>query len=258
MASRGDIDFGLLIEFLAGTSLVIASACVFNNVIDRKIDARMARTRNRATANGSISVPIASAYATVLGIAGFAILLFFTPLFSVWIGFAAYIVYILLYGWAKRHTVHGTVIGSIAGSLPPVAAYFAVAGGLDTGAWLVFLIYTAWQMPHFYAIAMYRYDDYKAAGLPVLPVVKGFQQTKIQIVAYIAAFIVATSLLTVFGYTGYIYLFVMLIGGLWWLNLAIKGFKTDDDVKWAKSVFGSSLLIISLLAVMMSVGSILP
>lgn len=251
-------DGWLLVATVIGTSLVIGSGCVFNNYLDRSIDKKMARTKKRALPTGKISVRNALVFGAFLGLAGFATLALFVNWLVVLIGVIGYIDYIILYGYAKRKSVHGTLVGSISGSMPPVAGYCAVTGTFDTGALLLFLLLTAWQMPHFYSIAMYRHKDYKAAGIPVLPVVKGMQHTKVQILAYIVIFTAATLLLTPFGYTGWFYFVVMAALGLAWLRLALKGFKAADDVSWARKMFGFSLIVTLTVAVMLPLGALLP
>lgn len=251
-------DGWLLVATVFGTSLVIGSGCVFNNYLDRHIDQKMKRTKKRALAKGTIPVSHALVFGAILGFAGFAILALFVNWLVVVIGAIGYIDYIILYGYAKRKSVHGTLVGSISGAMPPVAGYCAVTGSFDAGALLLFLLLTAWQMPHFYAIAMYRHKDYEKAGIPVLPVKRGMHHTKIQILAYVVVFTVATLLLTPFGYTGYVYFAVMALLGLAWLRLAVKGFKAADDVAWARKMFGFSLIVTLTVAVMLPLGALLP
>jgi protoheme IX farnesyltransferase len=258
LAADGHIDFGLLAAALGGQAFVIAAACVFNNVIDRGIDSRMARTKKRALVKKTVSVPSALIYGTVLGVIGFSLLILFTNWLTVGIILAAFIIYVGVYAVAKRRSVQGTVVGSLAGSAPPVAGYCAVTDHFDGGALLLFLILTFWQMPHFYAIATYRLKDYRSAGLPVLTVKKGIKAAKRQIVAYIIAFIAAAVLLNVYGYTGYTYLIVMLALGLAWLRLGFMGFRTDNDAKWGKQVFLFSLLITVTFSILLSVNAWLP
>lgn len=258
LASKGHVNFWLLLATVGGTALVIASACVFNNYIDRDIDAKMARTKKRALVSGLVPGRNAIIYAVLLGLTGFLVLAAWTNPLVVLIGVIALFDYVVLYGISKRRSVHGTLVGSIAGAAPVVAGYCAVTDRFDTGALLLFLILAFWQMPHFYAIAIYRFKDYKAAGLPVLPVKRDARTAKIQILLYIIAFVTATSSLTVFGYTGYVYLVVMAIIGLKWLWLGVKGFGTDDDKRWARKMFFFSLVVIVALSVMLSVGPLLP
>ena len=115
------------------------------------------------------------------------------------------------------------------------------------------VIFSIWQMPHSFAIAIYRYNDYAAASIPVLPVKEGIQTAKKHIVAWIIVYTLATISLTIAGYTGYVYLIAAAIMGIYWLYLAIKGFKAPDDQVWAKKLFLVSVIIITILSVLMAV-----
>lgn len=256
-ASKWHIAVRPLAGLLAGVALVIASACVFNNYIDRDIDKHMARTKKRALASGLVPAQSALAYAALLGAAGFGALLLTNPLTMV-IGAIGFVDYVALYGIGKRRSVHGTVIGSLSGATPLVAGYTAVTGRFDLAALLLFLIMVCWQMPHFYAIAMYRRDDYAAAKLPVLPVAKSMRQAKIQIVVYVALFTAAAALLTVFGYAGYVFLIGMSAAGLYWLWRGVQGFGAAADARWARKMFGLSLMVMLALSAFLAAGSVLP
>jgi protoheme IX farnesyltransferase len=258
LAARGHIDFVLLLATLVGVALVIASGCVLNNYIDRGIDSKMSRTKDRALVKGTIPAFNAITYAVLMGIAGFAVLWLFTNLLTVCVGLVGLVDYVVLYGISKRYSVYGTIVGSISGATPIVAGYTAVTNVFDTGAVLIFLIMVFWQMPHFYAIAIRRLEDYKSAGLPVLPIVSGLQLTKINIVLYIVAYLAGAAMLTVLGYAGYTYLAVMIGFSLTWLRLAVQGFTAKDDRKWAAKVFGFSLLVLLAFSIMISVSWFLP
>ena len=257
LASRGQFNIWLFLAMLAGSSLVIASGCVFNNYLDRKIDARMARTKKRALACGRVSGRNALIYASILGASGFILLAAFTNWLTVAIGLMGIVFYVIIYGFTKRHSVHGTLVGTISGATPPVAGYCAVTGRLDMGAILLFLILVFWQMPHFYAIAIYRAKDYAAAKLPVLPVVKGIRATKIQMLAYVLGFILVSAMLTVSGYTGYVYLATMMIVGLVWLWRSLQGFGVSNDIVWARKMFGFSLVALLIFCLMISIDNVL-
>jgi protoheme IX farnesyltransferase len=257
-AQVNEFDLFVFLGVTVGTALVIASACVLNNHIDRGIDKKMVRTSKRATATGIISSKSAVTYTTILGMIGFTVLLISTNLLTVLMGVLAYVSYIVLYGITKRTTVHGTLVGAIAGGLPPVAGYTALTNQLDVAALLLFLVLIAWQMPHFYAIAMRRQADYAEAGIPVLPVIKGAYATKVQIVWYVLLFIIVNILFTVAGYTGYIYLVIMTMAGAMWLVKGLRGFTTDTDERWALKMFLFSLFILLLLCLMLAVGGLLP
>ncbi len=258
LASKGHINLWLLLATLAGMSLVIASACVINNYIDRDIDALMARTKKRAFVLGLAKPRSAIIYAGILGLCGVLILAVYTNLLTVCVGLVGFIDYVILYGIFKRRSVHATVVGSISGAMPIVAGYTAVTGRINAGALILFLILVLWQMPHFYAIAIYRLDDYGAANIPVLPIVKGLRVTKLYMLLYIVAFIVATIMLTVSGYTGYVYLAVAVAVGLMWLGVGLKGISADNDKLWARKMFLVSLLVITVLCLAISVDAILP
>ncbi len=275
LASQGDVDASLLVTTVGGLSLIVASACVVNNFIDRDIDSRMSRTKQRALASGVLSGRNALIYAAVLGCIGSMILLVFTNLLTTVIALFGFIAYVVLYGAAKRRTVHGTIIGSISGAVPPVVGYVSVTGQLDVAALLLFLIVVSWQMPHFYAIAIYRIKDYADAGLPVLPVVRGIGATKRHTLYYTVAFTILAPSLTVFGYTGKTYALVAVLLGLLWLYCSLKydwPFNQTENTrdnpsldsldlsasranKWARQMFLCSLIIISLLSVMIVIDS---
>ncbi len=253
-AAHGSINIFLLIEMVFGLSLVIASGCVFNNYIDRIIDSKMARTKKRALVAKTISVKNAFTFGTILGVLGVTVLLMVNTLTAV-TGALGFFFYVVVYSIWKRKSEYGTLVGSISGAIPPVVGYVAVANTIDVGAALLFLVLVAWQMPHFYSIAIYRSNDYKDAGIPVLPIVRGVKNAKIQILLYICAFIIVTSLFTFLGYAGYVYLITISLVSLVWLYIGIKGFNATDEIVWAKKMFGFSLLNLLAFCIMLSLDS---
>jgi protoheme IX farnesyltransferase len=253
LASKGHFNFWLFLATLVGLSCIIASACVFNNYIDRTADEKMIRTRNRALVKGLVSERNALAFATFLGFVGSFVLASCTNLLTLFMALVGYFVYVVLYSFSKYRSTYGTVVGSIAGAMPPVVGYCAVTNHFDIAAFILFMIVALWQMPHFFAIAMYRFNDYKAALIPVLPVKKGMYITKIHMLLYIIAFIIATLLLTLCGYTGYVYFTVVALLGFTWLGLCIKGFTSNNDTLWARKMFLFSLVVIMVLCAMISV-----
>lgn len=261
LASRGHINFWLLIATLLGVSSVIASACVINNYLDQGIDAKMERTRQRALVSKTITNRSALMYAALLGVIGFTILAAYTNRLTVFVGITGMVFYVIFYGLAKRKTMYGTEIGSISGSMPVVAGYTAVTGRFDLTAVLLFLVLTFWQMPHFYAIAMYRAKDYAAAQIPVISLVKGMRQTKIRMLIYTLAFGLAACSFTFYGITGYTYLVIVTLATGMWLWRGLNGFKTDDvsgDVKWARRMFGFSLIVLLAFSLGISFDGFLP
>ncbi len=258
LASPHGIHFARFAATLAGMSLVIASACVLNNYIDRRLDAKMKRTGDRVLVRGNLSLPTVIIYLSLLGVGGFLLLALLVNWLVVVLGLVAYFDYVVLYSWSKRRTSHSTLIGTISGSMSIVAGYCAVTGRLDGAALILFLIMLFWQMPHFYAIAIYRLKDYKAAGLPVWPAQKGIDSTKHWILIYMLAFLASAVLLTGFGYTHYVYLAVVLVIGWYWVWLAVDGFKTDENVKWARRLFVYSLHSMIPLMLAIALGARLP
>jgi protoheme IX farnesyltransferase len=254
LASKGRVDGVALSGTLIGISLVVASGCVFNNCIDRKIDRKMLRTRDRPLAQGLIKLPIAVSYATSLGIAGLALLWAATNLLAVSIVLAGLVIYVGVYSlYLKRHSVYAALIGSLAGATPPLAGYCAVTGRFDLGAVILLAIFSLWQMPHCYAIAVFRLDDYTHAAIPVLPVKRGTAAAKKHMVGYILAFMAATTMLTFGGFTGYSTLAVSTVLGLSWLYMAWSGYKAKGERFWAKKLFIFSILTIFILSIMMSI-----
>jgi heme o synthase len=253
LASKGRIDIAALLLTITGISLVVASGCVFNNFIDRHLDRKMARTCNRVLAQGLMSPKAAVFYASLLGTTGVALLWSATNMLCVTIVLFGFAIYVGVYSlYLKRHSVYGTLIGSLAGAAPPLAGYCAAGNCFDPGALILFSIFTLWQMPHCYAIAIYRLKDYAAAGIPVLPAHQGMPAAKKYIVVYILAFMAAALMLTIGGYTGYMYLAVAAAMSLSWLWMALAGFKKSDKRIWAKKLFIFSILTIAVLSVMMA------
>jgi protoheme IX farnesyltransferase len=253
LASKGNIEYFLFFITLLGLSFVIASAGIFNNYIDREMDAKMERTKNRPLANGTISSKKALVFATILVLIGVAILCIYTNLLTVLVALFGFFVYLVLYAFWKYQSFYGTIIGSIAGGVPPLVGYCAVSNRLDLGAVLIFLILVLWQMPHFFSIAVYRYKDYSAAEIPVLPVEKGMRVTKIHMALYIIAFTVTTLMLTLTGYTGVAYFAIAAVLGLAWLILCLLGFSVKNNTIWAKQMFAFSLVVIMTLCLTMSI-----
>ena len=259
LAAQGTFDVGLFLAVFIGSSLIIASACVLNNVLDQDIDRIMDRTKKRALVAGKIKGLHATIFSIALGVIGLIILQLYTNFLVVLLGIIGFITYVWLYGaLSKRRSIHGTLVGSISGAIPIVAGYCAVTGTLDIGAILVFVILFTWQFPEFYSIAIYRSREYRAANIPVLPVVKGNHRTKIEILFYTVAFVVSSLLLTTFGYTGYIYFAVMTLVGVYWTWLAVRGFSAINDDAWARRMFGFSMISVLVLCVMLAIGPVLP
>lgn len=257
-ASMVQFSIWAFIGAVGGTALVIASACVLNNVLDRDIDKRMKRTSKREIASGTIGARNAIIYCVVLGLAGLALLYFLTNVLTLLLGVLAFVWYVVVYGIAKRTTVYSTVIGGVAGALPPVAGYTALTGTIDMAAITLFLILFFWQLPHFYAIAMFRQKDYAEAKLPIWSVKYGLKNTKVQILISAILYTLVVPLLTIFGYTGIVYLVLSVGLGLAWVAKGVKLYRIEDDIKWARTMFGISLMVLLSMCLLIAVGGYLP
>jgi protoheme IX farnesyltransferase len=167
LASRQGIDWRLFLEGLIGLSMVIGSACVFNNIADRDIDARMERTKKRAIVSGVISPEDANVFGYMLAIIGFLELYFLTSYTAFLTALVGFAVYVFLYTPMKPRTKNALLVGAIAGATPPVVGYTVVTNAYDWWAILLFVLLFAWQIPHFVSIAVYRFEDYAAAGIPL-------------------------------------------------------------------------------------------
>jgi len=244
LASKGEFNLSLFLATLIGISLVMASGCVFNNYIDQDLDEKMKRTRNRPLVRGEMSKDSALLFGTILGILGTACLFLMTGVLPTTMALLGFFVYVVLYSFSKYKTVYFTLIGSVAGAIPPVVGYCAVSHSFDLCALILFTIVVFWQMPHFFAIAIYRLEDYIAGSIPVLPVKKGIFKTKIEMLLYMIAFTAASLLPFICGYVGYAYLITTLILGPTWLALCIKGFTCSNDRLWARKIFITSLIVI--------------
>ena len=254
VATQGSVDFLLLLLTLLGTTLVVASGCVVNNVIDQDIDQKMQRTQNRAMVKKTISVPVALVFALVLGVLGFSILWFGVNAYAFLFAVIGFVVYVGFYSlWTKRTTIHQTIIGSISGASPPVIGYTAVANQFDLATLLIFLGYALCQMPHSWAIAIYRFDDYKNAGIPILPVARSVYRTKVESLIYVILFTVIMNALFVFGYANWLYLLILNALCIYWLYIAILGFKAENDQLWAKRFFLFSVILITVISLSFSI-----
>jgi protoheme IX farnesyltransferase len=257
-ASRWHIEAADFLATIFGLGLVIASACAFNNYLDRDIDKKMERTKGRALVTGAIAPRSALVFASASGLLGVALLILFVNALATLAALIGSLVYIILYGFSKRASDWGVIVGSVSGAVPIVVGYVAVTDRFDGAALILFLILALWQMPHFFAIATYRSPEYAAAGIPVLPLRKGMRATKVQIVLYIVAFLCAIAALTAFGYAGYSYLTVMGLVTLAWFALGVRGFRSDNDEKWARKLFFFSLIVLIVFCAALSIATILP
>ncbi|CAL4043640.1 Protoheme IX farnesyltransferase [Buchnera aphidicola (Anoecia corni)] len=246
LASRGTVIWDLLFFSLTGTLFVIASACVFNNVIDIDLDKKMNRTKNRVLPKKLISVKNACVYGILLAVIGFNIIYFYVNHLCFYLIMFAFFIYIFAYTLlTKRYSVYSTFIGSLAGAIPPIIGYCSVRDKIDLCSLLLYFSLIFWQISHFYSIALHYLEDYRKSGMPILPVYKNIKITKIYIILFIIFYIVVNTILLYFSYVKIQYFITLAIFSFLWLFLAIYGLFIHVNLRlWSKNLFIFSLLTI--------------
>lgn len=241
-------NWSLFILTIIGSTFVMAGALVLNNWYEVDLDREMERTKNRPTVTGAISLNTVLTIGITFSILGF-ILLFFTTIGAAVYAFVGWFTYVILYTmWSKRKYTLNTVIGSVSGAVTPLIGWAAVAPSYHMVPLVLALILFIWQIPHTFAIAIRRFDEYKAAGVAMLPVVRGFEFTKRQIVIYIACLLPLPFLLISLGSAFVLIATILNVG---WLIIGVNGFFTKDDLKWARVNFLYSVNYLAILFVLM-------
>lgn len=240
-------ELDTLFLVILGTAFTVAGACVMNNYIDIDIDHLMGRTKNRASTTGRFS----ERTVFILGLSFISlgsILLAFTTLSAFILGLFGAFAYIVIYTiWLKRRYTINTVVGSISGAVPPLIGWAAVDSNLHIYAIVLFTMLFIWQPPHFYALAMRRVEEYRRAGIPMLPVIYGSEVTKRQIMIWIACLLPLPFYLYSLGAYFIIGVSIITIG---WLAIGIKGYKTQNETKWAMKMFLYSVNYLTILCIM--------
>ncbi len=207
LATRAGVPWTVLLFGNLGIALCAGGAAAVNHVVDRRIDAVMARTHKRPLAEGRVSPVAALAFALFLSVSGLVILLAFTNELTAWLTLASLLGYAVLYtGFLKRATPQNIVIGGLAGAAPPLLGWVAVTGQLSAEPLLLVLIIFAWTPPHFWALAIHRKEEYAKANIPMLPVTHGEHYTKVHIVLYTLVLLAVSLLPYVIHMSGTLYL----------------------------------------------------
>lgn len=251
LATPGMVPWPILIFGNIGIGLTAASGAVVNHLVDRHIDAIMRRTQGRPLPTGKVSLPIAIIFAFILAALGLALLVFFVNILTAILTFLSLVGYALIYTvFLKRATPQNIVIGGLAGAMPPLLGWTAVTGHIDYGGLLLALIIFIWTPPHFWALAIYRVDEYAKVGIPMLPVTHGIAFTKLHVLLYTILLLVISVLPFAVAMSGLIYLAGALILGGVFLYWAIK-LKYSDDPKVAMKTFSYSIVYLMLLFVVL-------
>ncbi|MBB6695535.1 protoheme IX farnesyltransferase [Cohnella xylanilytica] len=244
-----DIPFfdkiGSIVLALIGSTLVIGSAGAFNNVYDRDIDIIMERTKKRPTVTGRVSARSGLVIGSAMAAAGLAALYMASPLAALF-GFLGLFLYVVPYTmWTKRRTVYNTEVGSLSGATPPLIGWAAISSDMThSGIAALFILMLLWQMPHFYAIAIRRLEDYRAANVPMLPVVKGIRRTYQQTNVYLALLFVSSGLF--WSFSPFVAITAAVLS-LAWLVLSLAGYRRMKEAGWSKWMFIFSLNHITVL-----------
>jgi protoheme IX farnesyltransferase len=249
LATPGWIDLSLIGYTLTGVGLCAGSAAAINHLVDRHIDSIMARTKKRPVAHGRVSVSQALWFAVIIGVSGLAVLIVCVNKLTALLTFITLIGYAGVYtGYLKRATSQNIVIGGLAGAAPPLLGWTAVTNQLDPQALLLVLIIFTWTPPHFWALAIYRFEEYQHAQIPMLPVTHGIQFTKLNIYLYTILLLVVSVLPFTVGMSGWLYLLGALGLGFRFLFWAHKLYRTEKLVV-AMQTFRFSIVYLMLLFV---------
>ncbi|QWD23080.1 protoheme IX farnesyltransferase [Polynucleobacter paneuropaeus] len=247
LATPGMVPTSILIGGVAGIWLLAGAAFAMNCLIEQAVDAKMKRTAWRPSATGEISPFHITIFSIVLGSIGMFILWNFTNPLTMWLTVATFVGYAVIYTWLlKPATPQNIVIGGLSGAMPPALGWAAVTNSVPAEAWLLVLIIFVWTPPHFWALALYRRDDYVQSGLPMLPVTHGERFTLLNILLYTLILIAATLLPYLYGMSGLVYLISALVLGFIFLAYVVALFISYSDAL-AKKTFRFSITYLSLL-----------
>lgn len=230
-----------------GIWLVASAAAAFNCLVEQQIDRKMARTAWRPTAKGELSNTQALVFSAMLGIGGSALLYLAVNPLTMWLTFATFVGYAVIYTVVlKPLTPQNIVIGGASGAMPPVLGWAAMRGDVGPEALVMCLIIFLWTPPHFWALALYRVEDYRRSGLPMLPVTHGSDFTRLNVLLYTFVLFAGTLLPFIIGMSSWLYLAVAVVLGFWFIALAFALWRNYSD-ELARKTFRFSILHLSLL-----------
>jgi heme o synthase len=240
-------DWRILVAATVGIWLLAGAAFAVNCLVEREIDSRMARTARRPMARGEITVRQTLVFSGVIGGAGMWVLFNFVNPLTMWLTFATFVGYAVIYTMIlKPATPQNIVIGGLSGAMPPALGWAAIANDVPMQAWILVLIIFVWTPPHFWALALYRRDDYAKSGLPMLPVTHGLQFTQFHILLYTIALVATTMLPYAVEMSGLIYLGSAAVLGAIFLRYAWRIYRNYSDLL-ARKTFAYSIIYLSLL-----------
>jgi protoheme IX farnesyltransferase len=237
----------IVVPATLGIWLLAGAAFAVNCLIESEIDARMRRTQGRATARGDLSTRQVLVFAALVGASGMALLYYWVNPLTMWLTLATFIGYALIYTvLLKPNTPQNIVIGGLSGAMPPALGWAAVANAVPAQAWVLVLIIFMWTPPHFWALALYKTDDFRESGLPMLPITHGPEFTRLQVFLYSIALVATTLLPFAIRMSGWLYLVAALVLGAWFLWHAWRIWKHYSDAL-ARQTFRFSIVYLAAL-----------
>ena len=247
LATPGMVPWPILIGGSIGIWLLAGAAFAVNCLIEQAVDAKMRRTAWRPSATGEITPIQIIIFSCVLGAAGMLTLWLYTNPLTMWLTFATFVGYAVIYTWLlKPATPQNIVIGGLSGAMPPALGWVAVTNQLSAEAWLLVLIIFVWTPPHFWALALYRREDYVQAGLPMLPVTHGEKFTLLNILLYTLILLAASILPYIYGMSGIFYLVSAIVLSSIFVYYAICLYRSYSD-QLARKTFKYSISYLALL-----------
>ena len=247
LATPGMVPWPILIGGSIGIWLLAGAAFAVNCLIEQAVDAKMRRTAWRPSATGAITPIQIIIFSCVLGAAGMVTLWLYTNPLTMWLTFATFVGYAVIYTWLlKPATPQNIVIGGLSGAMPPALGWVAVTNHLSAEAWLLVLIIFVWTPPHFWALALYRREDYVQAGLPMLPVTHGEKFTLLNILLYTLILLAASILPYIYGMSGIFYLVSAIVLSSIFVYYAIRLYRSYSD-QLARKTFKYSISYLALL-----------
>ena len=247
LSTPGMVPWNILLSGILGIGFVAAAAAAFNCLIEESIDKKMARTRARPLGTGKINQQETLVLASIVGLIGLAVLFFFVNFLTMWLTLITFFAYAAIYTvFLKPATPMNIVIGGASGAMPPVLGWAAVNNQLAPEAWILFLIIFCWTPPHFWALALYRREEYAKVGIPMLPVTHGEKFTLLHIILYTIILAIVTLMPFSVGMSGLIYLFFATILNAVFLYYVVVLYRNYSD-KLSKKVFNYSILYLSLI-----------
>jgi protoheme IX farnesyltransferase len=247
LATPGMVAWDILLAATVGIGLSSGAAAAFNCLVEQNIDAKMARTRGRPLPTGQVSTLNTIVFASIIGVIGLAVLYYLVNPLTMWLTFGTFLGYAVIYTvFLKPATPLNIVIGGASGAMPPILGWAAVTGHVGPEALILFLIIFAWTPPHFWALALYRRDDYQRSGLPMLPVTHGEKFTREHIVLYTIILFAVAMMPVGLGMSGWIYLLASVLLNIGFMWYVIKLWLNYSD-ELAKSTFKFSIWYLMLL-----------